>query len=225
MTPRRAGKSPDKARRVVVLPAPLAPSSTQISPLSTVKEMPLTASTWPYATARFSTSSSAIFIILVAAQVRFDDPGVLLDFCGRAFRDLLPVVQHRDAVGHFHYQVHIVFDEQHRDALVTDGADEADQLFGFLRVEARGGFVQHQQFRVQRQCPGNLQPPLVAVGQAPGHAVALLPQPDLSQPPLGLGPDRPLLPADRKSTRLNSSHVKISYAVFCLKKKKKNTQV
>src|SRR5690606_40619001 len=28
-------------------------------------------------------------------------------------------------------------------------------------------------------------------------------------------------PEDRKSTRLNSSHVKISYAVFCLKKKKK----
>src|SRR5690606_40800668 len=27
------------------------------------------------------------------------------------------------------------------------------------------------------------------------------------------------LAADRKSTRLNSSHVKISYAVFCLKKK------
>src|SRR5579883_1993747 len=27
-------------------------------------------------------------------------------------------------------------------------------------------------------------------------------------------------PVDRKSTRLNSSHVKISYAVFCLKKKK-----
>src|SRR5690606_41734626 len=28
---------------------------------------------------------------------------------------------------------------------------------------------------------------------------------------------------DRKSTRLNSSHVKISYAVFCLKKKNKTT--
>src|SRR5204862_555371 len=27
------------------------------------------------------------------------------------------------------------------------------------------------------------------------------------------------LPSDRKSTRLNSSHVEISYAVFCLKKK------
>src|SRR5437773_8899941 len=32
------------------------------------------------------------------------------------------------------------------------------------------------------------------------------------------------LPAqDRKSTRLNSSHITISYAVFCLKKKKKKT--
>src|SRR2546426_6169746 len=30
---------------------------------------------------------------------------------------------------------------------------------------------------------------------------------------------------DRKSTRLNSSHLVISYAVFCLKKKKKGPQV
>src|SRR2546430_12998793 len=30
-----------------------------------------------------------------------------------------------------------------------------------------------------------------------------------------------LKPVDRKSTRLNSSHSQISYAVFCLKKKKK----
>src|SRR5438874_6939460 len=33
--------------------------------------------------------------------------------------------------------------------------------------------------------------------------------------------DRFGFPEDRKSTRLNSSHVEISYAVFCLKKKKK----
>src|SRR2546430_4489853 len=31
--------------------------------------------------------------------------------------------------------------------------------------------------------------------------------------------------ADRKSTRLNSSHSQISYAVFCLKKKKKEREV
>src|SRR5207302_9701916 len=36
------------------------------------------------------------------------------------------------------------------------------------------------------------------------------------------GHQRPVV-QDRKSTRLNSSHVKISYAVFCLKKKKSRT--
>src|SRR3712207_8213377 len=34
--------------------------------------------------------------------------------------------------------------------------------------------------------------------------------------------NRPELGSDRKSTRLNSSHANISYAVFCLKKKKIN---
>src|SRR3712207_6975304 len=41
---------------------------------------------------------------------------------------------------------------------------------------------------------------------------------DLDRPPLFLGVL--LLVGDRKSTRLNSSHANISYAVFCLKKKK-----
>src|SRR5437870_9075811 len=43
-----------------------------------------------------------------------------------------------------------------------------------------------------------------------------------SEPCSGIGPHPDVAPpglADRKSTRLNSSHVAISYAVFCLKKK------
>src|SRR5215204_7026073 len=39
-------------------------------------------------------------------------------------------------------------------------------------------------------------------------------------PPCAPGRCWPTRPADRKSTRLNSSHTVISYAVFCLKKKK-----
>src|SRR5690554_382749 len=38
----------------------------------------------------------------------------------------------------------------------------------------------------------------------------------------GAAGEADVLHPDRKSTRLNSSHVRISYAVFCLKKKKKN---
>src|SRR5437773_8652618 len=46
----------------------------------------------------------------------------------------------------------------------------------------------------------------------------VIPEPALRDlvPPL---PEEPV--RDRKSTRLNSSHITISYAVFCLKKKKK----
>src|SRR3712207_7748359 len=40
-----------------------------------------------------------------------------------------------------------------------------------------------------------------------------------------LEPGRDDPAVDRKSTRLNSSHANISYAVFCLKKKKKNNSL
>src|SRR5688572_32092780 len=41
---------------------------------------------------------------------------------------------------------------------------------------------------------------------------------------VGVAPGEPVS-EDRKSTRLNSSHSQISYAVFCLKKKKKKESV
>src|SRR2546427_2571525 len=43
----------------------------------------------------------------------------------------------------------------------------------------------------------------------------------LGAAPEGLGQSAASPTRDRKSTRLNSSHSQISYAVFCLKKKKK----
>ena len=47
-------------RIVVVLPAPLVPISVTTSPASTVNEMPLTASIFPYATRRSRTSSITV---------------------------------------------------------------------------------------------------------------------------------------------------------------------
>src|SRR5437588_2498233 len=41
----------------------------------------------------------------------------------------------------------------------------------------------------------------------------------------GRSPNRKTCDKDRKSTRLNSSHTVISYAVFCLKKKKNKTKI
>src|SRR5204862_6797736 len=58
-------------------------------------------------------------------------------------------------------------------------------------------------------------------GRVPDHRA---PDPVLLRAVLGRrGDPRPaVLRGDRKSTRLNSSHVEISYAVFCLKKKNKS---
>src|SRR5258708_25659057 len=56
-------------------------------------------------------------------------------------------------------------------------------------------------------------------GQIPGHAEIFATSPHLILRALSL------LLRDRKSTRLNSSHQIISYAVFCLKKKKKNVVI
>src|SRR3712207_7522724 len=72
-------------------------------------------------------------------------------------------------------------------------------------------------------------------GAGARHAVRALVRAGDGQPGLGARPGAPRLdhggthrlagrvpPPDRKSTRLNSSHANISYAVFCLKKKNYN---
>src|SRR3712207_7778420 len=64
---------------------------------------------------------------------------------------------------------------------------------------------------------------LANVPYVPSDEVALLPaEARLHEPRSALdgGPDGLDLLRDRKSTRLNSSHANISYAVFCLKKTK-----
>src|SRR2546430_8519654 len=71
--------------------------------------------------------------------------------------------------------------------------------------------------------------PYTTLFRSPGLVIFLADNPSITQlfwlfffhqlyPPL-LFPQS----SDRKSTRLNSSHSQISYAVFCLKKKKKKT--
>src|SRR5690625_6441558 len=72
-------------------------------------------------------------------------------------------------------------------------------------------------------CPGEME-----VTRVSGRNTRRLPATSTTKPTARAGPrswgstttSRTLATTDRKSTRLNSSHVAISYAVFCLKKKK-----
>src|SRR5258705_9206279 len=66
-----------------------------------------------------------------------------------------------------------------------------------------------------------------AAGDLPRrHPLPVPPVPPPGQrPPLDPQLDGEQGQQDRKSTRLNSSHLGISYAVFCLKKKKKQNKI
>src|SRR3712207_8311535 len=68
---------------------------------------------------------------------------------------------------------------------------------------------------------GELRPREVAVPQRARDPRAVRAEPDDVRPAVA---GRVRQEPDRKSTRLNSSHANISYAVFCLKKKSSNQQ-
>src|SRR5690606_40981961 len=79
----------------------------------------------------------------------------------------------------------------------------------------------HQGPRPAKRPPTGAPPPAASAIAAPMCTVFPAP-PSLQPKPQHKRHERPGAAAarsDRKSTRLNSSHVKISYAVFCLKKK------
>src|SRR5690606_40612502 len=100
------------------------------------------------------------------------------------------------------------------------------------------GSVAHRQlhsFPTRRSSDlGHLHRPAAAICLCDGHRIGEVVGPGIAAAAeaatgvehvdlhlLGLEPEHPgdHVLVDRKSTRLNSSHVKISYAVFCLKKK------
>src|SRR5437868_14254070 len=93
------------------------------------------------------------------------------------------------------------------------------------RVVSRGGGVEHLHAPRMQLVVAARQQRLVLRRRSPpvGARVRLVPDDDGAR--VGHERERRARGArDRKSTRLNSSHVSISYAVFCLKKKKKKTK-
>src|SRR2546422_3922119 len=125
--------------------------------------------------------------------------------------------------------------ELHGDREVWIGARVGHAILAARRLAALGRHPDEGRhvLRGPRDVHRGLEPrhqPLVRIHQRIGHGTVA---PSVSQqpadvPPADLGKlDRPLSVEervlDRKSTRLNSSHGYISYAVFCLKKKKETT--
>src|SRR5690606_40349743 len=125
-----------------------------------------------------------------------------------ALGDQAAVVDDAEAVAEPLGLLHVVGGVEDRHALPGQGLDALEDGVAALGVDADGGLVEHEQAGPVEQAGRDVGPPL--------HATRVLPHPVAG--PVGEADDLEHL-GDRKSTRLNSSHVKISYAVFCLKKK------
>src|SRR5690606_41904310 len=104
------------------------------------------------------------------------------------------------------------FSATHRTETYTLSLHDALPIFGQKRVDDESGRHLNRGVRLRDEEGGaTLLRPLIQFRVHPPVQSVVL-QHDLFDAPAGiLG-----FPVDRKSTRLNSSHVKISYAVFCL---------
>src|SRR5688500_4048198 len=179
--PRRGSMAPATPRMVVLLPAPLAPMRVMISPSATSKDTARTAGTSPYASSRLSTLSSKL-----APEIGLDHLRIRLHLARRALEERHAVVHDEHALRDVHDEIHVVLDDDNRDASLVDVFKSFQKEIDFGRVQARRRLIEHEEPGPRGERARDLQ-----------HALL-----------------------DRKSTRLNSSHLVISYAVFCLKKKK-----
>src|SRR3990172_4564445 len=121
--PWRRRTSPDIARRVVLLPAPLLPIRVTISPGFTSSETPRSAMMPPYPADTSCSESSgaapfpAVITLTISrasdflTQVGLDNLRVPLHFGRCALGDFFAVVQDCYPFAHAHHDSHLVFDE------------------------------------------------------------------------------------------------------------------
>src|SRR5262245_1081173 len=141
MEPLRSGSSPMMARMVLVLPAPLRPSSVTTSPACTSKVMPCRTWLSPYQPCTSRTASWASAMAGPVARIRagphvsLDDPRVPGHLRVGAFRQNLAPRQYGDAVGEIGYHGEIVLHHQHR-PVGRDALDERRRADDVLAAHA-----------------------------------------------------------------------------------------
>src|SRR5437870_943492 len=133
-------------------------------------------STGPRAPATAPTGRRTSYFV---AQIGFDHRGVTLDVRGRAQRDELAEVQHRDAIAKVHDERHVVLDQEDGEAEARANAtNEPAQAPLLPAIHAGGGLVEQKQLGLQRQGARDLEPALVAVGEVAGPLVGTVGEAD-----------------------------------------------
>src|SRR6266542_4253569 len=132
----------------VDLPAPLAPMMETMSPAWTRTETPRSTSTSSYPARTSLSSRSGAPSPCSMAKVGLDDLRVSTDRRRRALGDLLAVVQHHDALGDVHHDLHVVLDEEDGLAPPVQSTDVLHHLPDHGGVHGGGGLVEQEQIGV-----------------------------------------------------------------------------
>src|SRR5581483_9139906 len=146
----------------------------------------------------------------------------------RVEREELSVVDDRQAVAEEVGLFHVVRREEDRLTCAVQLTDQLPERDATLRIETSRGLVEEEDRGAMHDRPCNHQSLRHPTRQREHGRLGALGEPESVEQTIGFGTRRARRHAeepaveveDRKSTRLNSSHANISYAVFCLKKKK-----
>ena len=117
-------------------------------------------------------------LLALVAEVGLDHRGILPHLFRRAVRDGHAVVEDENFVGDRHHHFHVMLDQKHGEPAIANASDQANHVQRLLRVHARRGLVEKQQPRFRGQRAGDLEPPLLAVGEAGGNGIGAVGEPD-----------------------------------------------
>src|SRR2546426_921822 len=121
---------------------------------------------------------------------------------------------HWQVAGPTFYQLHLLYDKHYKEqSELVDSLAERIQMLGGVSLAMAHDVAETT--LIPRLPRGRQEVPVQLSRLLHAHEVILLESRTMAKQAVEAGDE------DRKSTRLNSSHLVISYAVFCLKKKKK----
>src|SRR5437764_4848983 len=150
----------------VVLPTPLRPITTSVSPGKMSRSSPCStrAAPYPALTPRRDISGDFMPVASSVSKVGLSHAVVAADLVRRATRQHGAAGEDRNPVSKAEDEVHVVLDEQHRGSF-SQGRHLLEQRVALRRRQAGGGLVQQQYARLERIGQHHLQHTLLAVRQ------------------------------------------------------------
>lgn len=84
-----------------------------------------------------------------ATEIGFDDTGIGLHLGWCAFSDLLAKIEHGDDIRNAHHYIHVMLDEDNRDSVIFDFANDFYEILDIRRGETGRRLVKQQELWIK----------------------------------------------------------------------------